>query len=256
MDYDAAKLLKVDTTDPRSVHTNIIILNQPIKRFDILKRIWNHARFRLCVDGGANRLYDLLTGPLHELRERFLPDIVCGDLDSLRHDVRQYYEQRGVKVQQDPDQYSTDFGKAMQKVYSLPNAGSRETIILGSLANRVDQGLGLLHELLREQKRNPHIKLWLFSETSVSFILTPGFSAIHACMAEKIFTENVGLIPIYGPCTITTTGLEWDVHEWPTSMGTQVSTSNHVVKDIVTVTTDNEILFTIELQPSFPLSGR
>ena len=42
--------------------------------------------------------------------------MIHGDLDSLRDDVREYYEARGVPVLRDRDQYSTDFGKCMQKI--------------------------------------------------------------------------------------------------------------------------------------------
>jgi thiamine pyrophosphokinase len=44
--------------------------------------------------------------------------------------------------------------------------------------------------------------------------------------------------------------LEWDVQEWHTQMGGQVSTSNHIVKDQVTISTDAEVLFTVERMKS------
>jgi thiamine pyrophosphokinase len=64
--------------------------------------------------------------------------------------------------------------------------------------------------------------------------------------SKGLFTENLGLVPVYGPATISTTGLEWDVEAWHTQMGGQVSTSNHVKADKVEVETDKPILFTIE----------
>jgi len=38
----------------------LIILNQPIADTRILSRLWSHTSYRLCADGGANQLYDLL----------------------------------------------------------------------------------------------------------------------------------------------------------------------------------------------------
>lgn len=65
-------------------------------------------------------------------------------------------------------------------------------------------------------------------------------------MTEGLITPNVGILPVYGPARITTHGLEWDVEDWPTHMGGQVSTSNHIVEDQIIVETDNEVLFTVE----------
>jgi thiamine pyrophosphokinase len=176
-----------------------------------------------------------------------LPDSIHGDLDSLRDDVRAYYASQGVEVTQDPDQYSTDFGKTMQKLSSLGSPGRQhDVLVLGTLAGRVDQGLGLLHEMVREEAKHEKLRVWLFSECSVSVILRSKHSAIQGLTSSGLFTENVGLVPVYGPAIISTRGLEWDVQEWPTHMGGQVSTSNHVKADTVHVETDTPILFTIE----------
>jgi thiamine pyrophosphokinase len=176
-----------------------------------------------------------------------LPDSIHGDLDSLRDDVRAYYASQGVEVTQDPDQYSTDFGKTMQKLSSLGSPGrQQDVLVLGTLAGRVDQGLGLLHEMVREEAKHENLRVWLFSECSVSVILRSKHSAIQGLVSSGLFTENVGLVPVYGPAIISTRGLEWDVQEWPTHMGGQVSTSNHVKADTVHVETDTPILFTIE----------
>jgi thiamine pyrophosphokinase len=155
-----------------------------------------------------------------------------------------------VTVSKDPDQYSTDFGKTMQVISSRNSPQNlRQVLVLGTLGGRVDQGLGLLHELIREETRDPTLRLWLVSESSISFILRPGHTVVEGLVSTGLFTQNMGLVPIYGPATITTSGLEWDVKEWETSMGTQVSTSNHVMSDEVHVHTTAPILFTVERRP-------
>lgn len=200
-----------------------------------------------------------------------LPDLIHGDLDSLRPDVRSHYGRRAVAITADADPHTTDFGKAVGEVRRRAQAAPRrhlDVLVLGSLAGRVDQGIGLLHELFRETRRGcvadggVPLRLWLVSESSCSFVLRRGRSRIVTAedsagsgvgggeaARSGFFTPNVGILPIYGPATITTHGLEWDVHEWKTEMGGQVSTSNHVV-DLakgVEVETDHEVLFTIEL---------
>jgi thiamine pyrophosphokinase len=179
-----------------------------------------------------------------------LPSVIHGDLDSLRDDVRAYYESHGVEISRDGDQYSTDFGKTMQKISARDNATSqKDVLILGTLAGRVDQGLGLLHEMTREENKHPNLRLWLFSESSLSIILRNRCTVIRGLLSSALFTENLGLVPVYGAATISTTGLEWDVKEWYTQMGGQVSTSNHVKADEVRVETNEPILFTIERAP-------
>ncbi|KAJ8112782.1 hypothetical protein OPT61_g4932 [Boeremia exigua] len=246
---------------------DLLILNQPISDFATFSRLWRHTSYRICADGGANRLHDMFEGDLERQRNQFvrkriillskqslrlkqLPSIIHGDLDSLRDDVRAYYESYGVEVLRDGDQYSTDFGKTMSKISARDNASSqKDVLILGTLAGRVDQGLGLLHEMTREETKHPNLRLWLFSESSLSIILRSGRTIVRHLLSSGLFTENLGLVPVYGPTTISTAGLEWDVKDWFTQMGGQVSTSNHVKADKVQVEADGPILFTIERAP-------
>lgn len=138
----------------------------------------------------------------------------------------------------------------MQKISSKSLSSSRkDVLVLGTLAGRVDQGLGLLHEMIREETKHPNLRLWLFSESSLSFILRSECNLIQGLQSSGLFTENVGLVPVWGPATITTSGLEWDIKDWYTHMGGQVSTSNHVKADEVQVETNAPILFTIERSP-------
>lgn len=62
------------------------------------------AALRLCADGGANRLHDLFPDAMTRSKyakvdrshadDRYLPDMIKGDLDSLRSDVRTFYEEQ------------------------------------------------------------------------------------------------------------------------------------------------------------------
>ena len=229
----------------------LIILNSPIEDFEYFHRLYNHASYTLCADGGADRLHNLITTthpdlPPNVALRKTLPNAVHGDLDSLSDTTRATYTNLGVEISQDPDQYSTDFGKAIQKVLSTrPN--TRDLLVLGSVGGRVDQGIGLLHELYREQKfRHPEVRFWLFSEASVSVVLGAGKTVLHLPVGGRLITRNVGILPVYGKAVISTKGLEWDVEGWETEMGGQVSSSNHVVEDWVEIWSDKEVLFTVE----------
>ncbi|KAK8243065.1 thiamine pyrophosphokinase-like protein 1 [Phyllosticta capitalensis] len=221
----------------------LLILNQPVSSTDLLERLWAHSDYRICADGGANRLFDAFVHD-HVRRDQFLPSQIHGDLDSLRPSVRDYYAAKGVPISRDHDQYSTDFGKAVKQITAA-------ILIMCTLGGRVDQGLGLLYEMLRIQLAYPDTRLWLFSESSVSFILPAGRNELHL-PDLAYFTENVGILPAFGPAVISTKGLEWDVTDWPTSVDGNVSTSNHVRSPVIEVTTSAIVLFTIERAERLP----
>jgi len=287
-----------------------------------------------------------------------LPTHIHGDLDSINHSVRDFYNTRGVAITRDPDQYSTDFGKAMAKAAEalvtlglgsegrmrggerdgdtrgdefkkgrairdttingtdslsklddyvgafLGAGGSRQydtdilsgeakgahagtqvtatppptstsafqnttndidLLVFGTLSGRIDHGIGLLHEMLREQRpstsvllsslrrlhRNPQtsypspstttpensrsdpkrpdptLRLTLVSESSLSFLLPPR-STNTITHHSGYLAPIIGILPVYGPSRISTRGLFWDVQSWETRMGGMVSTSNQI----------------------------
>lgn len=171
----------------------------------------------------------------------------------MRPEVREYYASRNSEISKDPDQYSTDFGKVLKKIRERSTGSkSADVLILGSLAGRVDHAVGILHRLQQESKEHPQTQLWLLSESSLSFILKEGKSIVHFESVSSRFTHNVGILPIYGPAKISTEGLEWDVKDWETSMDSQISTSNHLVRSTAVVETDHAVLFTVELSPELP----
>lgn len=69
-----------------------------------------------------------------------MPSVIKGDLDSLRDDVRNYYEKRDVKIIKDPDQNTGDLEKAMSEFYArTQNETHRPLIIFGGQSGRRDQ---------------------------------------------------------------------------------------------------------------------
>ena len=69
---------------------------------DLFGHLWDEASVRVCADGAANRLHDALSVerraalraariPPAERRSNQLPDVITGDLDSIRPEVRACY---------------------------------------------------------------------------------------------------------------------------------------------------------------------
>ncbi|KAK2874994.1 hypothetical protein FQN49_001875 [Arthroderma sp. PD_2] len=169
----------------------------------------------------------------------------------------------GTTQQTSHDDHGTGFPRLNEEL---------DVIVFGGLGGRVDQGFAQIHHLFcatpsaSAQITRPRGKIYLISEESISFflhqgentILTPGGSSLkkpkgeiepgNSDSADKrlCLSENIGIIPIGGPSLITTQGLEWDVENWRTEFGGQLSTSNHIRADAVEIHTSAPVLFTVD----------
>ncbi|KAE9371330.1 thiamineeeeeeeeeeeeeeeeeeeeeeeeeeeeeeeeeeeeeeeeeeeeeeeeeeeeee pyrophosphokinase [Stipitochalara longipes BDJ] len=246
-----------DIFHPNSPHHRshaIVILNQPLNLpFSVYQNLWSNSSYDIAADGGANRVYTLNQS---NSSEEDLPlTTVIGDLDSLLPEAHSYWTSKNVPVIHDDDQYSTDFMKAVNYIRGKQDKGL-DIVVLGGLGGRVDQGMSVLHQLYTYQKEPgyPEGKMYLLSTEAITFVLKAGRHKIKA-MAKygedglgAGLGKHVGIIPLKEPSIITTEGLEWDIKDWKTEFGGQMSTSNHVKKDWITVETTKDVLFTIDLE--------
>lgn len=158
-----------------------------------------------------------------------------------------------VNIIHDPDQESTDFGKAIAWIRETQPAGT-DVVALGGIGGRVDQGISQLHQLYLFQPDATYStgRVYLLSSSSLTFLLKAGKHRIHVREEgeSEVFGKHVGIIPLQEPSQITTQGLEWDVTDWDTRIGGKISTSNHVRPETkyVEVATTKDVLFTIALR--------
>lgn len=57
----------------------------------------------------------LINRQMEEFSDLF-PDVLCGDFDSIRTNVKNFYVERHVEIIHTPDQSKTDFLKALEIV--------------------------------------------------------------------------------------------------------------------------------------------
>ncbi|KAJ3762040.1 thiamine pyrophosphokinase [Lentinula raphanica] len=225
----------------------LIILNQPFS-FALLQRLWNSTCWHCCADGGANRLLDTLRQQSLD-ESSYLPDLVKGDLDSLRPDVRKYYESKGVMVEEDDDQDSTDFMKCVSAIIEKEKKegiSQYEIVVLGGLAGRLDQTihtLSYLHKLRKVRER-----VYVATDDNICWVLDSGEHVIE--IDHTILGVTCGLLPVGIESTIlSTSGLRWNLANHPSSFDGLVSSSNHLVpSENVWVRTSSPILWTVELR--------
>ncbi|KAL6247760.1 thiamine pyrophosphokinase [Rhinocladiella similis] len=238
----------------------VLILNQPINKIS-LNAVIESASLLVCADGGANGLLEYNHNAANGFEKR-LPDAIIGDLDSIAQHAEQYYRARGVHVVKDPDQYSTDFTKCLKWIrnWATEHEGSSnsrmDVVVFGGLGGRVDQGFSQIHHLYlaENDKELLNGRIYLLSEQSLSFVLADNINLVH--LEAGYFEENVGIIPVLGRTLITTKGLEWDVDQWPTEFGGQMSTSNHIRSNTIELSFEGpRPLFTLELHHRFTAAG-
>ncbi|KAI8906675.1 thiamine pyrophosphokinase [Entophlyctis helioformis] len=245
----------------------LLVLNQPLCNLALLKTIWDNVSIRICADGGANRLYDSLGSD--ELRSKMLPDAIRGDLDSLRADVRQFYESKGIAVLKDPSQDTTDFQKCLeylvQREQAEGSAALKDLLVLGATSGRLDQTLASIATLFKIEKTR---RTYLVSNDSICWLLLPTGSDLSR-NAHQIFVRKgfegpcCGVVSLGYDAHCVTTGLKWNLHAGMTlNFDKLVSTSNAFGDDAatavesvsgsaeylrVTVANDQPVLWTVEV---------
>ena len=231
--------------------------------FDFL---WQQSALRLCADGAANRLHDSTTEPR---RGAMLPDVITGDLDSLRADVADYYSTRGVPIKAVADQDTNDFQKCLRWLQQRQEMGHGEllrrtgsdgtagphgagedseglaVVAYGAFGGRLDQQMANLNMVYTYDCFRD---FYLVSEHSLAFLLRPGTHVIECNRQAEDGT--CGLIPLGARCDhVRTTGLEWDLDgSRALEFGSLISSSNQVVDDRATVETDSPLLWTTGLR--------
>lgn len=124
----------------------LVVLNgdPPSKR--LLHRLARKADLLVAADGGANVCF----------RHGISPDVIIGDLDSIRPGVQQRF--RRVRTVRIAEQNSTDFEKALA---FLRREKVSEVAVTGMTGGRVDFTLGNFLSLWRFL---PHFDLRVFGE--------------------------------------------------------------------------------------------
>ncbi|GAA5945338.1 hypothetical protein JCM3775_002189 [Rhodotorula graminis] len=250
----------------------LIILNTPLPPQPVFRRLWASASVRFCADGGANRLYDRFVRGKGRLDDgdgawddesdgdeaTWLPDLVLGDLDSLRPEVKEYYVGKGVPVEHDPDEFSTDLGKNVARLSQLERRGAaapppqqHQLVLVGGLSGRLDQTVHTLHALTLLVEKEGRDRVWAVGRESAAVVLAKGKHELRIDLST--FGKTCGILPLGSSAArVTTTGLEWDLgptaYMYPTSLSEAISTSNHLVQERVTLETDETVVWTMEVR--------
>jgi len=257
--YHFSPLLRVG--DEERPDTALIILNSPIGSppSPIFVNLWSLSNFRVCADGGANRLYDETK---NQENDKYIPDLIRGDLDSLRPSVRDFYSQKGVKIEKDPCQNTNDLDKCLevvQKEWLNRVSNNFQVCVYGAFGGRFDQEMASIQALFK-WKNAFQSKLFLYDHNTSAFLLSESvLNEIRLVFhGDGEIPEGdigdgptCGLIPIGTRCdSVETKGLKWNLEASPLEFGGLISSSNRVMDQVVTVRSSHPLIFTSEVKCS------
>ena len=163
-----------------------------------------------------------------------LPHIIIGDFDSIRPEVKDYYEKKGVKIFHNKDQDTTDLEKCVYYVFETSenltkydkkdspknvlmqdNCSYTKLIILGAFGGRIDQTLASIHILYKMnsffKEKCRENEIILMDDYSLMIFLEAGENIVR-CSERYESLEGCGLIPIGEKVeTIQTSGFKYNL---------------------------------------------
>ncbi|MFA5404140.1 MAG: thiamine diphosphokinase [Ignavibacteria bacterium] len=116
----------------------IILLNGNIP-FKILNKYYKKSIYLICADGASNDLK----------KHNIIPNIILGDLDSIKKDTLNYFRKKSVEIRRIDDQETTDFEKSL--LYCIEN-NFKNILIFGASSKRQDHTLNNYSILKRYYK--------------------------------------------------------------------------------------------------------
>ncbi|KAL7749667.1 cAMP-dependent protein kinase subunit [Sorochytrium milnesiophthora] len=244
----------------------LIILNQSLANFPLalLQELWVHY-------GGANRLYDALNGQANgpssggsndslqtsDIKQRLIPNLICGDLDSLRPDVANFYRGLGVRIEKSNCQDTTDLDKSIRFLQSIERMEEElnDLLIIGGTGGRFDQSMTNIHSVYRLGLQEDHLRrVFLLDDQNLLMIIPPGRTSVN--VIAPVEGPHCGLMPLGQEATVSSHGLKWNLDRTKLSFGGLISTCNHVLYEGSNTLEKSPSVSELSFSDSYPSPAR
>ena len=175
-------------------------------------------------------------GTVTALRWGWLPHTVVGDLDSLPHELQQRLAAVGCQFITFPERKDwTDLELALQHAVE---GGATEIVILGARGGRLDQELANVLLLSRPEWAEVDVRL-LHGQEEALVVRRQG--TIRGQVGD-----TVSLIALAPQVTgVTTSGLEWPLHESTLAFGSTLGISNRLTQPVAQVRVKEGVLLAV-----------
>ncbi|CRG99454.1 thiamine pyrophosphokinase, putative [Plasmodium relictum] len=173
---------------------------------------------------------------------KILPDLVCGDFDSIKSEVYNYYRSKSVLFEKCKDQVSTDLDKCIDKIKRYIKENDK-IIVLGATGNRFDHTCANISSLYKNNSLN---NVYLIGENNFLFLLREGNHNININL--NIFEKICGILPIGKKCQVKTEGLKYELDYKYLSFDTLISSSNEVVQNEIKIFNDSPVIWYSQLK--------
>jgi len=174
----------------------------------------------IALDGAANKLRDVI------------PDYILGDFDSITPETKEKYQKMQVQFIEVEDQNFTDLEKA---IMFAKEKGARAIFVCCALGGeRTDHLIGNLSILKKYYDKNCRI-IFHTPKEILYFLKNETFSFRGNSGAQCAFLG-------WPKAVVSTSGLIWDVKDWETEIGDQISTCNKLNEEYVEIKVKGDLL--------------
>jgi len=168
----------------------------------------------IAVDGAVSTL----------LENGWIPNVLCGDFDSVSDEALERARLAGVRIVHTPDQSFTDFEKSLQLAET---EGVTSIDLLGHSGRRLDHTIASLHSALRMAN---HFQFRLIDPAGVGYLVPEGEMFLLKDQVDKVCSV-LGL----SPSIISLDGFQWPLQDAEIGGLHRQSISNVIVSDYARV---------------------
>jgi thiamine pyrophosphokinase len=205
----------------------VIVCSGSISDYTYLHKYFEKADLVICADGGAFHLRNF----------GIIPDILVGDLDSIRHSDFEFLKDAGVEIIKYPVQ--KDMTDAQLAVELAIQRGCKTVVMIGALGSRLDHSISNVNLLKR--LLDADVKGIIVNEHNEAVLIDS-----HICL-QKEDGIKMSLLPLTTCVTgVTTKGLYYPLENATMEIGSTWGVSNEFSEDTASVSITGGLLLVIK----------